>query len=131
MSTDWTDSFNLFLSWLHPDLDLAAEEYEKLRQRLIIIFNNRGCAASEDLADETFNRVARRLPAMIDSYEGKPAPYIYKTAQHVYLDYVRKVWEPLPPDLANPSQSEIHDDEVTYQCLDLCVQQLSSNHRKL
>jgi RNA polymerase sigma factor (sigma-70 family) len=131
MSTDWADSFNLFLSWLNPDLDLAADEYERLRKSLIIIFNNRGCAVSEDLVDETFNRVMRRLPAMIGSYEGKPAPYIYKTAQNVYLDYVKKVWEPIPENLPEPIRPENHNEAMAYECLDQCVQQLSPNHRKL
>jgi len=132
MGTNWTDSFNLFLSWLNPDLDVAGREYERLRQKLIIIFNSRGCAVSEDLADETFNRVMRRLPGMISSYKGAPAPYIYKTAHHVYLDYVKNVWTPIPehlPDIRQPEKND--DDEMTYQCLDQCIQQLSPNNREL
>jgi len=131
MSADWSDSFNLFLSWLDPDLDEAGREYERLRQRLIIIFNSRGCAVSEDLADETFNRVMRRLPAMIDAYQGKPARYIYKTGHHVYLDYIKKVWAPPPKELPDRAQPEKNDDEVTYECLDQCIRQLSPNNRQL
>jgi RNA polymerase sigma factor (sigma-70 family) len=132
MNTDWANSFNLFLSWLNSDLDLASREYERLRQRLIIIFNNRGCAVSEDLADETFNRVMRRLPEIIDSYQGNPAPYIYKTAHRVYLDYLQRAWEPIPDDFPDRQQPQNSDDqEIIYQCLDQCIQQLSPYNRDL
>src|SRR5262249_19531121 len=132
MSADWTDSFSLFLSWLNPDLDLASREYERLRQRLIIIFNNRGCAVSEDLVDETFNRVMRRLPAIIDSYSGSPVPYLYKTAHHVYLDYIKNVGEPIPENLPDIQQPEKNDDkEMMYRCLDECMEQLSPSNREL
>ncbi|HKX28953.1 MAG TPA: hypothetical protein VJ302_14750 [Blastocatellia bacterium] len=126
MNADWTDSFKLFLSWLSEDQSLAAEEYEKLRRKLIIIFNNRGCAVSEDLADETFNRVTRRLPAIIESYQGQPAPYIYKTAHRVYLDYLEKVWAPLPENLTERAQPERDpEEEKRYQCLDQCIKGLN------
>jgi RNA polymerase sigma factor (sigma-70 family) len=132
MTTDWTDSFNLFLSWLNSDRDLAAREYEKLRQKLIIFFKNRGCALSEDLADETFNRVMRRLPAIIDTFEGKPAPYVYKTAQHVYLDFIKKVSEPIPEDLPDKLQWKKDDqEEIAYQCLERCLQELDPSHHQL
>jgi RNA polymerase sigma factor (sigma-70 family) len=128
MSSDRAESFNLFLKWLNSDRELAAEEYEKLRQRLIIYFKNRGCVLSEALADETFDRVMRRLPAMIDTYEGSPAPYLYKTAKHVYLDFRRR-----EPDYNNiPEQQWKNDtDERAYQCLERCIQELEPSQQQL
>ena len=60
----WTlspQSFDLLLSALHADRDRAGEEYERLRRTLVTFFDWRGCAFPEELADETFNRAARRL----------------------------------------------------------------------
>ncbi|MCI0336995.1 MAG: sigma-70 family RNA polymerase sigma factor [Acidobacteria bacterium] len=103
-----------------------------MRQRLIVIFNNRGCAVSEDLVDETFNRVMRRLPDIIGSYQGIPAPYIYKTAQRVYLDYLAKAWVPIPENLTDlPQKEKDSDEEMIYQCLDQCIKELSPNNREL
>jgi RNA polymerase sigma factor (sigma-70 family) len=131
MKVDWTESFYLFLTWINPDPDQAAREYEKLRQKLIAIFNNRGCHMSEDLADETFNRVMRRLPEMIDSYEGPPIRYIYITAQNVYNDYFAKAWPSIPEDYPDQPQENNLEDEVVYQCLDHCLDKLSPANREL
>lgn len=53
--------FNLLLERLDADRELAGEEYERLRKRLVKFFLVRGCHSPEDLADETFNRVATRI----------------------------------------------------------------------
>ncbi len=83
MKTEWElteESFNLFLSWLAPERAAAAQHHEKLRLRLIMLFNNRGCSVAEDLAGETFNHVIRRLPAIVETYVGAPAAYIQTAA---------------------------------------------------
>ena len=41
---DWDlteESFDLFLSWLDPDRDLAGKRYESIRRRLIIMLDRR------------------------------------------------------------------------------------------
>lgn len=60
----WTlnsSSFDKLLSALDADRSSAGTAYERLRLRLINFFDWHGCAFSEELADETFDRVARRL----------------------------------------------------------------------
>ena len=55
------EEFDELLSWLDTDPDRAGEKYEAIRHRLITIFLNRQCYEAEDLADETINRVAKKV----------------------------------------------------------------------
>jgi DNA-directed RNA polymerase specialized sigma24 family protein len=49
------------LSSLGPDEARAGQEYERLRARLIVFFTGRRCPEPEDSADETIDRVTRRI----------------------------------------------------------------------
>ena len=135
MKTQWElteESFNLFLSWLATDRDVAAKKYEELRRRLVQLFYNRGCPVAEDLADETFNRVMRRLPDIIEGYIGAPAAYIHGTAHNVFLDYLKKRNEPLPEQMAEPVRApESQSDELIYACLERCIVHLTPQNREL
>lgn len=135
MKSNWElteDSFKLFLGWLDSDEDAAGLRYEALRRDLIKKFNDRRCAVSEDLADETFDRVIRRLPAMIGSYRGDPAAYIHAAARSVYFDHLEKRWDPLPEKLPDQSYSEEnHRHERVSECQDRCVNKLDPGDRRL
>jgi hypothetical protein len=54
-------AFEKLLSWLDKDHNIAAEKYEAIRRRLIKILDHRSCFDSESIADETFDRVAKKL----------------------------------------------------------------------
>jgi DNA-directed RNA polymerase specialized sigma24 family protein len=54
-------SFEQLLAEFDADRNSAGTAYEQLRLRLIHFFEWHGCAFSEELADETFDRAARRL----------------------------------------------------------------------
>jgi RNA polymerase sigma factor (sigma-70 family) len=135
MKTNWElteASFKLFLAWLDTDEDAAARKYEAIRRDLIKKFNDRRCAVSEDLADETLDRVIRRLPAMIDSYHGEPAAYIHAAARSVYFDHLEKRWDPLPEKLPDQSRpEEDYRDERKHECQDRCVNKLDPEDRTL
>ena len=78
MNKDWIltqESFDALLNWLDPRREEAGQKYEDIRLRLIKIFTCRGCLEPEDLADETINRVSKKLPDIQDSYEGDPTRY--------------------------------------------------------
>ena len=80
MAREWKlskDLFDALLVWLDPDRELAACKYEEIRSRLIRIFKSRGSPVAEDLADETFDRVARKLDEIAGSFSGDPALYFY------------------------------------------------------
>jgi RNA polymerase sigma factor (sigma-70 family) len=134
---DWeltAESFNLLLDWLDADRDLAAQKYEDIRRRLIVLFEARGCATAEDLADETINRVARRLPAMVASYVGSPAPYFYTVARRLYLEQAEKQCVPLPADFAETRRAADGEGdglEEVYECLEKCLGELEPETREL
>ncbi len=134
-------AFERLLAWLDPERERAGRRYEDIRLRLIKIFTCRGCRESEDLADETINRVARRLAEIADTYEGDQALYFYGVAQKVYLEHVRKRPAPAasaaaPPAPFNPArpwrmEEELVESEREYECLDRCMNELSEESRDL
>src|SRR5215510_659883 len=54
-------AFDQFLSILDIDRDRAGESYETLRRNLVQLFIWRGCRDPESHADETINRVIRKI----------------------------------------------------------------------
>ena len=79
-------AFEDFLCWLGPDPETAGQKYESIRSRLIKMFRARRCVFAEDLADATFERVARKL-AQLTNYTGDPARYFYGVAKKIYLEH--------------------------------------------
>lgn len=128
---DWAltqEAFDSFLDWLSADREAAGRKYEEIRRRLIKLFTCRGCATPEDLADETINRVIKRLEEIKDSYEGDPARYFYGVAHNIHLEYLRKKTEVVaPPESFAPSD----DIEREYACLEKCMQELQPQNREL
>lgn len=133
-------AFDRLLAWLDPERERAGQRYEDIRLKLIKIFTCRGCRESEDLADETINRVARRLADIADTYTGDPALYFYGVAQKVYLEHLRKrpapavVAAPPPPSPPQPAQwgiEEEEQDEREYECLERCMRALAPHSRDL
>jgi len=121
------EAFSRFLTWLHPDPEQAGKKYEDVRRRLIKIFACRGCTCPEDLADETINRVTRRVPEIAETYVGDPALYFYGVAHNVHLEYVRRKPDPKPP----PAPDEQSQSEEQYACLEQCMDRLPSHSRDL
>src|SRR5437016_12714077 len=61
---DWTltkEAFELLLDSLDANRERAGAKYENLRRKLIEFFEARGSYSPADHADETINRVARRI----------------------------------------------------------------------
>lgn len=129
MNKDWVltkESFDALLAWLDPAREEAGRKYEEIRLRLIKIFVCRGCLEPEDLADETINRVSKKLKEIESTYSGEPARYFYGVANKVHLEYLRK---PVPRP---PAPCDVSDDiEKEYACLERCMQKLTSNNRML
>jgi DNA-directed RNA polymerase specialized sigma24 family protein len=84
------EGFAALLVQLDPAPELAAEKYETIRRKLIRLFEWRGCIAPEDLADETINRVARRLAEGIELRSNDPYGYFCGVAHLVYKEVLRR-----------------------------------------
>jgi DNA-directed RNA polymerase specialized sigma24 family protein len=123
-------AFEKLLSWLDKDHNIAAEKYEAIRRRLIKILDYRSCFDSESIADETFDRVAKKIDWLIENYQGDPTLYFLAVANNIYLEYIKK-----------PRQEELHENIVQketdeedfqpeYECLQNCLQKLNSEQRE-
>lgn len=134
-----SESFARLLEWIDEGADSNGQKYLELRQKLVSYFDRKNCLVPDELADETLNRVARRLEE-----EGKidtetPAKFCYITARFVFLESLR--------DKGNKSVSidEIRADKITAKdkteeqnlkekmlaCLEKCVGELGEINREL
>ena len=121
------EEFDRLLGWLDADAERAGTSYEKIRWRLIAILASRGCRVPEELADETIDRVARRVADIQDTYTGDKALYFLGVMNNVHHEYLKR------PVLAEVS---IGDDdgeqkEKTHGCLEKCLDRLAPNSRHM
>jgi hypothetical protein len=120
------DDFDRLLAWLDEDRERAGEEYEKMRRRLTTIFSARGCRIPEELADETIDRVSRRVADIQDTYEGNKALYFLGVANNVHHEYLKR--PPLTTPVITLGASE---QELTYDCLERCIGKLTERSQHL
>lgn len=127
-----TEAFTRLLGWLDCDRERAGHKYEAIRLRLIRIFVCRGCSTAEELADETFDRVAAKLPEVAQGYVGDPALYFYGVAEKIYMEHRRRagLYAPLLGDVAHRDRPAETAD-TKYACLDQCMKALSQANREL
>jgi hypothetical protein len=67
----------------------AGAAYEAVRERLVRFFRAKGAVAAEELADATFERVARKLAADERLMDVSPA-YVFGVARLIYRESLRK-----------------------------------------
>lgn len=85
-TTPWTltgPALDKLLLQLDADRERAGGKYESLRRRLITFFECRGCHGAEDCADDTINRVARRLDQGEIIHAADPIGYFLGVARNV------------------------------------------------
>lgn len=141
---DWSlspSSFNKFLAWLDEGADSEGQKYLEIRRRLVAFFDRKNCLAPDELADETLNRVARRLEEEGKLETETPAKYCYIVARFVFMESLRQK-ENLSLDevLANPKVSNLianlSDDEAEIKekrlwCLEKCTDKLELENRRM
>lgn len=127
------EEFALLLRWLAPDPERAGEKYEQIRRGLIKIFRCRGSAIPEELADETINRVARKVGEIAAGYMGDPAYYFYGVADKIYLESLRTASAQLRPLPAEIAEKKTFDEEIElkYECLEGCLDKLPRLSREI
>ena len=121
------ETFEALLDWLDSDRELAALKYEEIRTKLINFFSATSQSEAEALADETINRVARRLNQVKDQIYGERARYFYGVARKVHLEYLRRKQPQSKQEFAPDSERT----EIEFDCLEECVTKLSAENREL
>ena len=133
-NTNWAlteRAFAKFLACLDPDPALAGEKYEALREALVKFLDWRGALFPEELVDEAFNRVARKLD------EGEtiqdPVSYCHGVARMVFLQWLerpesRKVALEEAPPIAAPEPEAVN---ARRECLTRCLRELPEDSRRL
>lgn len=89
---DWSltpTAFHNLLSWLDQGRKSDGQTYLEMRRRLVAYFDRKNCRAPDDLADETMNRVARKLEELVTIETETPAKYCYVMARFVFLEELR------------------------------------------
>jgi DNA-directed RNA polymerase specialized sigma24 family protein len=125
-------AFDQFLSLLDLDRDRAGENYETLRRNLVQLFIWRGCHDPESHADETINRVIRKIDEGEEVRE--VIAYAHGVARRLLLEIFKKQEreqigiDQLPPLVAQPEEQ---DDETGVLCLRRCLNRLPEESRQL
>jgi len=114
----------------HPGVLVDGGEYARLRRRLVMYFERRGCLAADILADECFTRLAA---AMKSGWQPSGLrTYLFGIAGNVYLEYMRsagRLLEELPDNMTSDSDSPAAEDSRLIASE--VVGKLSSEEREL
>jgi DNA-directed RNA polymerase specialized sigma24 family protein len=132
----WTltqDAFDKLLIAFGGDRESGSEKYLEIRGNLTRFFEWRGCPFPEDHADETMNRVAKKVDAGEEILN--PAGYAMGVARLLLLEIVkgRQREQSALTEIGRESEAyEAEDDsEGRLTCLRNCLQTLSSENRDL
>jgi DNA-directed RNA polymerase specialized sigma24 family protein len=133
----WTltqDAFDKLLIALGGNRDSGSEKYLEIRTHLTRFFEWRGCPFPEDHADETINRVAKKVA------EGEeilnPSGYAMGVARLLLLEILKgRQREQSALTEIGTTASEVYPDsddvESRLACLRNCLQTLSPDNREL
>ena len=124
------DSFDALLEWLDPDRDKAARQYEVIRAGLIRLFVSNGLADAEHYADETVDRVIKRLPEIRANYVNEPVRYFHGVARNVVREALRRreIATDVVPERSSPFRWGEND---LAECLRKCWRALPVEKREL
>jgi DNA-directed RNA polymerase specialized sigma24 family protein len=125
--------FASLLARLGPDAERAGPAYEHLRRALVGYFAWRGAATCEECADETLDRLARKLDEGVVVED--LARFARGIARLVLLEHWRR------PDARGLSLDDVAanqpiapvepDDDARAKCLDHCLAELAPDSRDL
>jgi len=126
--------FDRLLEALDADREQAGQRYEDLRRTLIRFFEWRGVAFAEDHADETFDRVVKKLAARVEI--ANIGGYCYEVARLVCLEALKSPAKKLlsldDVRVPAPAARDLGTDaEMRQDCLDDCLSHLPRESREL
>jgi DNA-directed RNA polymerase specialized sigma24 family protein len=127
------EGFARLLDALHADPDQAAHEYERLRRALVKFFDWRAVPAPDECADETLDRLARKLE---DTAVKDVKKYVHGIARFVAMERRRAPAftsisdTPLDSIAASPPV-EADEGDALRDCFDRCLDKLPEESRSL
>jgi RNA polymerase sigma factor (sigma-70 family) len=130
------ESFDEILAWLNPDRDVAGSIYVQLREDLTKVFTWNRCADPEGLTDEVFDRVAKKVHYLKDSYVGDPKLYFYGVARNLIKEIPKKIKMQTSLQGTEPASDPRRELEqetaiMREECLRSCLQKLRKDKREL
>lgn len=137
LKKEWTltqEAFELLLSSFDTDRERAGQRYERIRLKLVKYFEWRGASLPDVHADETINRVARKIGEGEDVHNLEA--YFYGVARMVFNESLKsrgREHELLDEAfaVAAPAVEEDPDEARRGLCLDACLRRLSGENRDL
>jgi DNA-directed RNA polymerase specialized sigma24 family protein len=133
--------FEGLLQLLDPDRERAGVRYEQLRRKLIKFFECNSCSNSEDLADETLNRVAQRLDSVnimdVAAFSWGVARNVAQEARKRTFKTVQISELPQGEESLPGSRDAAHDIHKNlegakkFKCLRACMRRLDTRDREL
>ncbi|MET0551471.1 MAG: hypothetical protein ABW221_00435 [Vicinamibacteria bacterium] len=133
-STLTEQGLSAVLALFEADPERAAVRYEEMRGRLIRFFAWQGVLDAEDCADETIDRLARRLAEGEQIKASDPARYVHGVARNVLREHRardvrtarhRALW---PRDALAPPPTP---ETAGAACLETCLAALGAAERGL
>jgi DNA-directed RNA polymerase specialized sigma24 family protein len=126
-------AFERLLQTLDPDRERAAAAYERLRESISGLMFWWGARTPSELADETIDRVARKLEEGAKIREGSLGAYVRGVARLVFYEASRRPGHEVPlsdsRELAAPEPGD--NAEPALVCLDGCLSSITLDERKL
>ena len=108
-----------------------------MRRRLVRYFERKKCLDPDALADETLNRVSRRLEEEGAITDASPPHYCHIVAKFVLLEHVRqihsRVQQAIPADrpLEAKEPAGTTDSQLLLECLERCLGRLDPDEALL
>lgn len=130
------ESFDEILAWLNPDREVAGTIYVQLRHDLTKIFIWNRCTDPDGLTDEVFDRVAKKVHQLRQTFEGDPRLFFYGVARNLVKEAPKKIKTQVSlegTDLAANLVTDTEDETANMreECLQSCLEELSSEKREL
>jgi DNA-directed RNA polymerase specialized sigma24 family protein len=128
------------LSWLDDGPDSRGERFLEMRRRLVAYFDRKNCLNPDELADESLNRIARRLEEAGKIESESPAKYCYIVARFVFMEHLRQADKEKLLAAELERQRELHEAqpqgdvgarEKLLNCLERCTRKLEPVSRNI
>ena len=136
-------TFQGLLGWLDEGTNSDGQKYLEMRSRLVSYFDRKNLSNVDELADETLNRVARRLEDEGAIESETPAKYCYVVARFILMEHLRETQkervmvesisqhQPSQTVAEHHSNQEIEIKEKMLNCLENCTLQLDPVNHKI